>query len=370
MKKLIRLLAVFTLVLLLVASLSSIVLAIANPTSGPAIERIDVYRHCLEGDDMLVIVQYYLDYTVNPSETIAEAYLGRYMDGATELMSVAPYAYYDDGYDHGIFSFYFGAADAPAWAGTYTARFEGNPTLGWPGAPPETSSNSLNKHETETVSATQLILSADVLSIAIALSGYWSPVTLTQETASGLRLSSYGEQYFGTAISNLREMCPNIFIATVTAPEYEEETFGEWSYGDILIRRDYVADSLLLIGRSGVSDSDLLIAMSTTISLSYAGELLDVWAGTGVDVLFQNLSDWTTIPLTVIKSFLWLVVVMMIAYFAARATGDLRPALFLALLTLPMGNLLGMLSLTVTMVAALFCVLALAYALFYQKASG
>ena len=195
--------------------------------------------------------------------------------------------------------------------------------------PPCTTTSTLNWHATSTSQATRLLLGSNIIQIANSLSDYWN-VALTTETAVGTLLSSYGEQYFTNAIPNLRTMCPNIFSGGIVAPEYEEKEFTK-SYRDTLLGR---------------------------------------WDGTMTGNALQGLSDWTTIPLTVVKGFLWFIPVCIIAYYTAMAVKDLRPALFLVLLTLPLGNLLGMLSLTLTMVVALFCILALGFALFYRPASG
>ena len=330
MKKLIRLLAALVLAFILLLFLVTPALAIPNPDSGPTIESVSIYRHTLETDDTLIVVQYYLDYTTNPSETINQAFFGRFMSAdGSELANVAPYAYYDKGYDHGIFSMYLDASYVSYWNTGCTVRFEGNPMLDWAGTPPSTTTSTLNWHATSTSQATRLLLGSDIIQIANSLSNYWS-VALTTETAIGTLLSSYGEQYFTNAIPNLRTMCPNIFSGGVVAPVYEEKEFTK-SYRDTLLGR---------------------------------------WDGTMTGNALQGLSDWTTIPLTVVKGFLWFIPVCIIAYYTAMAVKDLRPALFLVLLTLPLGNLLGMLSLTLTMVVALFCILALGFALFYRPASG
>ena len=84
----------------------------------------------------------------------------------------------------------------------------------------------------------------------------------------------------------------------------------------------------------------------------------------------DNLATWTTLPQTVVRGLIWLVVTGFIMYYMALASKDLRPALFLGLLMMPLGNVIGMLSLTFTMVSALGCIIALGYALFYQRAAG
>jgi hypothetical protein len=312
--------------LLLVEALP--VLAIADPTSGPTIVSVDVYRHCLETDDMLVVVDYYLNYTSNPAESITQAYLGRLMNGATELASVMPYAYYDKGYDYGMFAMYLDATDAAGlWGTGLTVRFEGNPTLSWPIDPPSTVAVTFTWHATTTAEATEIMLGSSIISEAGTLGSYWS-VSLTAESASGTKLSEYGEQYFTNVIPGLREITPNIFSGSLTAPEFEEETYTQ-SYRDTLLNR-----------------------WSTTLLK-------------GVD----QFATWTTLPTTVARGILWMIPTLLVAYWAGTASQDMRSAMFLALPMLFLGNLLGMLSLTFTNVGALLCAIALGYAILYQKSA-
>jgi len=480
MKKFTKLLPALAFMLIFLMVPLQTVSAISEPTSGPTIEEVHIYRHCLEADDMLVVVQYHLDYTTNPSETINRAFFGRFMSAdSVELRNVAPYPYYDKGYDHGIYSMYLSASEASGYWGTAcSAEFVGNPMLNWqdssassamlgaiaddggsmtgetteanqattndmtllpttpavndayyfgddkpfsklnvnistsgegvwsvvweywdgsewtplsgvtdytvhfraaPGnrnvvftlpsnwalkeietinaywirarvfdytsvttpprgaqswtnvaaTPPYTTTTTLNWHATTSSAATKLLMSSNIIMIANSLSNYWG-IALTAESASGSQLSSYGEQYFTNAIVNLRTMCPSIFAGGIEAPLFEEEEFTQ-SYRDALL-----------------------------------GRFDDTMTGRA----FQGLSDWTTIPLTVVKGVLWFIFVGIIAYYMSLAVKDMRPALFLVLFTLPLGNLMGMLTLTVTMIAALFCILALGYAIFYRHASG
>jgi len=479
-KRVVRLLTAFTLasIFLLLSVLP--VLAITSPDVGPTIDRVDVFRHCLEVDDMMVLVRYHLDYNTDPPETINQAYIGTFMDGIVELARVSPYTFYDKSYNHGVFSMYLDAGDAPAWNGAYTVTLEGNPVLDWQslgatsamfgavaydvdgvpftnetaasndavvndmtllplvpavddayyfgedatfdkltlnigtpgngtwtviweywdggdwvsltdvvddttgfhavagnrnvtftkplgwketivfaidaywirarvhtvtlpivqrpfgtqcwtnvGTPPTTSETVFTWHSTVNDAVTKTELSANIRTIAASLTDYWG-YQLTEETASGLILSGYGTQYFANAIPNLRDMTYGIFSGTVQAPIYEEEE-EEVAYRDILLNR---------------------------------------WAGTMTGTAFTNLATWTTFPIVVVKGFIWLIVTGLVAYYMAVSARDMRYATFLAILMMPLGSLLGMLSLTFTIVGTLTCIIALGYVLFYQRSSG
>ena len=330
-KRAIKLIAVLIVALLLMPSVA--VLAIANPVSGPTIEQVDIYRHCLETDDMLVVVQYYVWYTdvvaALPDETINQSFIGRLLNGG-EITNVAPYSYYLKGYQHGVFSMYLTTTEASGlWEDPLEVEFNGNPTLAWPGDPPSTTTAVLNWHATTTAQATEILLNNTVIGIANQLSDYWG-MALTDSVAGGSILSSYGEQYFANAIPNLHTMCPVIFSGAVEAFVYIPETFEQSGRDTFLARLD----------------------------------------GTMVGRALQGLATWTRVPLVVVKGTIWLVVMCFPAYYIAVATKDLRIALFSVLVLIPCGTGIGMLSYTFTAVFALLCSLALAYALFYQRSSG
>ena len=96
-----------------------------------SIDGVNVYRNCLELQDQLYLVKYDIQYTTVPTRPINDTYLVRLRNGAVELATVQPYAYFNDGYDLGFASIYFTSATAPAWDGAYTMDIMGNPTLQW-----------------------------------------------------------------------------------------------------------------------------------------------------------------------------------------------------------------------------------------------
>ena len=620
MNRVVKLLATFILASVLSLLSTLPVHAIIGPDVGPVIDRVDVFRHCLEADDMLVLVRYHLDYNIDPPETINQAYIGTFMDGIVEMARVSPYTFYDKSYNHGVFSMYLSADDAPAWNGVYTVTFEGNPILDWqglgaasamfgavaddggvqtdetaaansavandmtllpanpiacdayyfgedtpfdkltlnigtqgggtqlliweywdggdwsslsnvvdstesftasagnrnltftepvgwslttvsainaywirarlysytddvvamagavaddgalltdetvaanndtpsdmtllpllpvandayyfssdkpfskltldigtqgdgnwavtweywngawvalPGAvddtdsfraaignrdvtfpapadwiettidaipgywiranlsafvgiviqpfgtqswtnvapakgtqcwtnvtapPPYTSETVFTWHSTVNDAVTRMLLGTNIIAVATSLSDYWGYV-LTEETAAGMILSSYGEQYFGNVIPNLRDMTQGAFSGAVQAPIYEE----------------------------------------VVEAATYRDTLLSRWAGTMTGTAFAGLAAWTTLPLVMVKGLIWLVITGLVAYFMSISVKDMRYAMFLTILMMPLGNLLGMLSLTFTIVGTLLCILALGYALFYQRSAG
>lgn len=211
----------FVLLVGVLLSLSLFWLGIAVPDEGPYLPRIDVYRHCLEEDDVLVVARYNIPYASTPNETVAQAFIGRFMDGPTELARISPYSYYNRGYGYGGFSMYLDATSAPVWEGSYTVELYGSPTLDWVPSVPSVSTSSMNWRSTSGISATRVLMYAHIIAYANELSDYWN-IALTSSTAGGVVLSSYGEAYFTNMIPELRAMCPNLFSGGVTVPEYED----------------------------------------------------------------------------------------------------------------------------------------------------
>jgi len=226
--KLTRLFSILALAMLGLMLIASPVLAIGAPDDHQ-INFVYVFQHCLENNDQLYLGGYFTDYDPdsdpstddNPDENITEAYLGRLMDGVDELGAVAPYAYYDLGYDEGIFAIYFSASDAPTWDGDYTMKLMGNPTLDWDADIPETSVAVFDLWSSSTgITDTQNELTARILYIADQLELAWG-INMVDSTGTGSYLSEYGEAYFTNAISNIQAMAPKAFAGSTTQPQWE-----------------------------------------------------------------------------------------------------------------------------------------------------
>ena len=84
---------------------------------------------------------------------------------------------------------------------------------------PSVANTSLNWHSTSSVTATSLLLGANVISWATTFANTWS-IALTQtSTGVGTQLSTYGQQYFTNAIPGLQAACPQIFTASSSFPQ-------------------------------------------------------------------------------------------------------------------------------------------------------
>lgn len=212
------------LVFFLILSLSTAIpaFAIDPPDEGPYIIQVDIYRHVLEDDDILVHGRYNWPYAAAPTETITQAVFARLMNGADEVARTTIYSYYNRGWGYGSFSMYLNAADAAGlWGTGLTVETLGSPTLDWGGDPPSAITAVINWRATASTTATQALMYAHFISWATTLGDYWS-VALTGQYAGETKLSSYGEAYFTNVVEGLRVMCPQLFSSILEVPSYED----------------------------------------------------------------------------------------------------------------------------------------------------
>lgn len=206
------------------------VLAIADPDTPPSVNAVYVYEDLLEDGDVGVLIDYYLDYAVTPSETATEAYLGVFVDtdGTTQLKSVAPYTFVDSGYGRGLIWIYFDATEVTTYSidsaneALYDIWLCGNPTIasGWVGDPPKTTASI---DQWYTTGDPAVLLALQVLYYADLLELIWAGgIDLIETTALGSRLTATGENYFENVIENLRLMAPSAFSAGTIDPTWED----------------------------------------------------------------------------------------------------------------------------------------------------
>ena len=217
-----RLFLIWLLVLVLFTALFPVaVFAIADPDTPPTVNGVYVYD--LTNGGVGVLVDYYLDYAVPPTETATEAFMAIFIDtdGATQLKSVAPFAYDDGGYGHGCIWIEFTAAEVLALGidrtdvALYNIWLIGNPMLAWAGDPPKTIAGIGYWQPVDTVTSTLLALR--ILDLADDIQRDWL-IDLITVIPSGNKLSTYGVEYFTNVIPNLRDYAPNVFAAGEYAP--------------------------------------------------------------------------------------------------------------------------------------------------------
>jgi len=331
--KLTRLFSVLTLAMLGLLLIASPVLAIGAPHD-LQINSVYVFQHCLETNDQLYLVEYFVDYDEdadpetddNPDENITEAYLGRLMDGVDELSAVAPYAYYDEGYDEGVFAIYFSASDPnlPTWEGAYTMKLMGNPTLDWDAAIPETSVAAFDLWSDSTgITDTQNELTARILYIADQLELAWG-INMVDSTGTGSYLSNYGEAYFTNAIPNIQTMAPRAFAGSTTQPE--------WDYKE-----------------------------ATT---DYADDRADSVVDTPLDM--TPTADWWDISRMWTSSLFFILGSILILYCMLSPTGNYRPLVLLSTPLVIAGGYLGMLPMMATVLLGFAAFALTIFTLFYH----
>jgi len=229
-----KLAVVLVSVLLLLVLATIPVLAIADPDTPPSVNAVYVYD--LTDGGVGVLIDYFLDYAVAPTETATEAYLSAFIDtdGITQLKSIAPYAFDDKGYGHGLMWIRFTEDEVTADSidsasiALYKVWLMGNPTVasGWSGDPPKT---EVGIDEWTTVSDPSTLLAMRMLYYADILELEWS-LDLIEETSIGSKLTTLGESYFTNVIPNLRDLAPACFSSGTHEPtpqdiDYETE-FG------------------------------------------------------------------------------------------------------------------------------------------------
>ena len=231
------------LAVLLLISLATLVFpplplsAIADPITTPSINAVYLYENALEDGDLGVLIDYYLDYVVPfPTEPATESYLASFIDtdGATQLATVAPYTFQNNGYTEGLVWIYFTPAEVTTY-GIDSANIllhdiwlMGNPTVasGWAGSPPKTIAG-IDQWNTianpSTLIALRILYYADLLELA------WS-LNLIETTAIGNRLTTLGASYFENVIPNLRTIAPAAFSSGEVSPSYNPISY-DTSFG-------------------------------------------------------------------------------------------------------------------------------------------
>ncbi len=193
--------------------ISSPVLAVEEPSDTPTVSNIKVNRHLLEDDDVLIYGDYNIPYTSPPSTGADETYMFVLMDGENTIGTMVPFTLMDNGYNKGVFSFYFTAADNLTWGVAYTIRISQNPAQFespdyWDYSVSTSAYTSADTQETN-----QALLAGNVIAAAQRLESYFTDYTFLDSTAGGTVLSSpTGETYFRGAIYGIQAMAPDLFL--------------------------------------------------------------------------------------------------------------------------------------------------------------
>ena len=241
------------------------VFALADPDV-IRLESISRYDGVAVTGDMFILVEYTLDYAVLPTENISQGWLGRLIDqgGAGQLASVQPFAgagIPDLGYSRGTYGFYF--ATAPTITGTLQVTFEGNPSLS--PTPNGISSDSITQRSASD-------LAPDLRAEAVRFEDIWD-VDLISPVSDGVnRYTADGEDYFTSALPNLRSVSPDMFVLQSIQPEIPDRT----------------------------------------VDSAYANSRFAVWDGTFIKTGFESLATALDTSETVVRFILALVIAVVV----------------------------------------------------------
>lgn len=305
---------------LLFAILSIFVFAIpvaaaALPDTTPTFLYTYVNRSLLETNDILFYACYDLPYATLPSKVACSTFIFELIDtdGVTVLASTEdtgkPYTYHDRGFNIGLVSFYFAAADNPGWGGLYTLRIKGDPAEF---VTPPTYDTVLTAEAYSTLDSSNTTGNQDELAARIrTISGPLSVefgVDLFSFQDQVTVLTAAGETYFVNSIPELQYMAPSLFYFQSANMDASERTWG------------------------------------TSLSDTYKLRLVGTW----IQDSFDNLADWVNVPTVLIIGVVMVVVCVVLIRISMRRFGTAVPGYVGSLLVL---MCFGILALGFTVVA-------------------
>ena len=195
-------------------AMSTLVLAIDNPDSDPSVSNIRANTYLIEEGDVLIYGDYSLPYASLPDDPASDTFIFRLLDtdGETELGAKIPFVLFDNGYNKGVFGFYFSAADNLTWNETYFIRVSQNPAhFATPTSIDYVMSLSAYSSKT-TQDDNQVELAINIIAMAERLESAHTDYTLLESSVGGTVLSDpTGETYFRGAIYGIQAMAPSLF---------------------------------------------------------------------------------------------------------------------------------------------------------------
>lgn len=298
--------------------------ALANPDV-ISIEQARRYTNVSAIGDALFIVHYDLEYTVPPAESITEGWIGRLLDvgGAGQLASAAPQSHQlipNNGYDHGVYSFYF--AVAPVATGILTITLEGNPGL------IPTPVGILTASIEDRAAAD---LPPDMRLLGLHLGAIWPADVMTFSGGVG-RFTSNGEEYFLVAIPNLAQYAPTLFTLGFIQP----------------------------------SPANHVDAPDFT----YQTARDNFWAGTPLRAATAYWGPYIGLPRTIFETMIALIVAVVMGGIVYRKTQQQEIGLFIAIFFMFVAGATGLGSWALLYTMAFVATFTLGYLIFFKQASG
>jgi hypothetical protein len=293
--------------------------AISNPDS-ISVTPIRTYRNVGVAGDFLVVANYTIQFATLPAETAFETFIAKFQDGNTVLATARPSSFISPfkGFNIGIIAFYF--ASEPTSTSGFKVVLQGDPSF-FP-----TSQGNIAESSTFIDRPTGNVwLRIDTLANAKAFENIWG-VDLIQAVQGTLILTGFGAEYFEDSIPRLREFSPQLFPTSNVTPNTEKRTFDK----------------------------------------SEQNNLLNFWQGTSIDESFQLGADFLGLPKTVFTTLLAFGMILIIIGFIFKRTGSVELALLITPVLIGVSSLVGLVPLQITMVLAMFSLLALVYLFAYR----
>ena len=291
---------------------------IGNPNS-IYIESVKAYRGLWESGDMLFVVEYNLNYTTDPAEHPEDTFLVGIWNGTIKGPD-RPLNYYQYNFN----SIYLTAAQVASFGYSFNqelkVRIVGNPSY-FPTLTEGVNMRTVtltagNWNEGSSIAETRLYLADWCIVLAKSLEDAWGNITLL---SSGDKLNSVGMVKFKEAIPGLDSICPSIFQVSSAYPEYTEPTYNT-TYQDTLTSREGTRLSTALEGLG--------------VWVTGKSGMGSVVGGFGLAILFFVLAG---------RIFI--------------ATHSVPVAIAVSIPFLFVGNVIGILSLTITFIAAFMAIL-------------
>ncbi len=184
--------------------------------------------------------------------------------------------------------------------------------------PPTVSSGVFSLwYDGTTVSATEEQLTIRLRTVATTLENDWGAAyDLIEDTAAGKKLTEDGETYFVNTIPNIRDICPDLFSASLSAPEFGDSViiqdgllYGEDAdydayganniYGQTFTASDYyqIKGSWLKLYRVGNPGNMVLRLRATAVGLP-AGVDLVTGTETGNTITTDTDGEWVEFAFT------------------------------------------------------------------------
>jgi len=183
--------------------ISPVFATIAQPDSAPTVSFTHINRNVLTPGDVVITGEYNIPYATLPTINADQTFYIRIMNGVTEIGSITPFVYFNNGYSHGAFMLYF--ASGYTWDSLYTIRISENPSQF---SAPINFDYVINIADYFESSTTQLDNQADlasnVLKIANDIQTHYTTYTFTQSAPGRTVLAApTGETYFSNAMPGL-----------------------------------------------------------------------------------------------------------------------------------------------------------------------